>query len=114
MLTLDDESLKSLVKAGAKVNVREMPGAKPSELADLLTEVKRFNSSLVALLNKPEAEPSTMPMLPTPVVHVAAPQVSVNPSVNVQRNYTRFRVTVTKRDANAQMRIQELIIEPIE
>lgn len=85
-----------------------------NELTDILTEMKMFNGRVVQALARTESPAPVMPMQPAPIVSVQPPNVSVSPSINIQRNYTRFRVTVTKRDASAQMRIQELIIEPIE
>jgi hypothetical protein len=68
---------------------------------------------MVSILNRP-VERNVTPAQPAPNVSVAAPNVSISPEIVVQRNNTRYRVTVTQRDNSAQMRIKELIIEPIE
>ncbi len=111
MLTLDDSALEALTKKGAKIVVKNTPApapvvAPPSELAEIL-------KTMVSILNRP-VERNVTPAQPAPNVTVLPPAVSISPEIVVQRNNTRYRVTVTQRDNSAQMRIKELIIEPIE
>lgn len=113
MITLDDKALQDLMKNGAKVTPRSVPApAAPAstELTDLLREMKRFNGQVAQALSEPD-EPEPLPLPPT--VQVAAPIVSVSPNVQIERP-SKWRFTVTKRDQNAQYRIQEIIAEPIE
>lgn len=107
MIKLSDEQIKAL---GARIIPKLQTPAAPSELTDLLREMKKFSSAVVDVLNKPEpAEPPE----PAPIVNVAAPivRVDVPPSLPAPR---RYRFTVTRRDNTAQQRIQEIIIEPLE
>lgn len=90
-----------------------IPAAPSTEIPAILREMEKFNSRVLSLMDRP-VPASGMSVIPAPNVSVAAPSVSVTPTVVVERNNTRYRVTVTKRDMTAQQRIQELIIEPIE
>lgn len=115
MLMLDDSALEALAKKGAKIVVKNssVPAVPPpSELTEILR-------TMVGILNRP-VERNVTPAQPAPNVTVLPPSVSVSPNVVVERNNTRYRVTVTKwatppgSPPMTQMRIQELIIEPIE
>jgi len=108
MVSITDKDLQELVKSGAKV------AAKPSEVAAILDEMKKFNSALLGIVSRPVPLPVPASTPSTPVVHVAAPSVSVPANINLETPPRRYRVTVTKRDNTAQMRIKELIFEPIE
>jgi len=102
----------SVKRAG--VEDAPVPPVAPSpELPEVLREMKQFNSRVLSLMDRP-IPASGLSVIPAPNVTVAAPSVSVTPSIVLERNNTRYRVTVTKRDMTAQQRIQELIIEPIE
>lgn len=115
MLTLDDDALKVLVKSGAKITVKDSPAPAvetPSELTQIL-------KTMVSILNRPIVERNVTPAQPAPNVTVLPPSVTVSPNVVVERNNTRFRVVVTAwalppgSPPGSQLRIQELIIEPI-
>jgi hypothetical protein len=115
MLTLDDSALEALTKKGAKIVVKNSPAPvveTPSELTQIL-------KTMVSILNRP-VERNVTPSQPAPNVTVMPPSVSVSPNVVVERNNTRFRVAVTAwalppgSPPGSQLRIQELIIEPIE
>ena len=116
MLSLDNSALESLVKKGAKIVVKNSPAPVPAstEITDILQEMRKLSSAAVGILNRPDRAVPMPQNFPTPVVNVSPPAVSISPEIIVQRNNTRYRVTVTQRDNSAQMRIKELIIEPIE
>jgi hypothetical protein len=112
MITLSKNALEELQKSGAKVTARitTAPDPKPAELVDILREMKRFNGQVAQALSEPDAP--EVPDLP-PIVSVAAPVVTLAPNIQVERP-SKWRFTVTKRDQNAQYRIQEIIAEIIE
>ncbi len=94
------------------LEIGALPSSSP-DLTDILQEMRKLSSAAVGILNRP-VERNVTPLQPAPVVNVSPPAVSISPEIVVQRNNTRYRVTVTQRDNSAQMRIKELIIEPIE
>lgn len=86
------------------------PKESPSELVDLLREMKKVSVSVAEVLAKPEPSPS---LQLAPVVHVAPPAVNLSPQIQVQQ-HKRWRFTVTRRDNTAQQRIQEIIVDTLE
>ncbi len=88
------------------------------EITDILQEMRKLSSAAVSILNRP-VERNVTPAQPAPNVTVLPPSVTVSPNVVVERNNTRFRVVVTAwalppgSPPGSQLRIQELIIEPI-
>ena len=86
--------------------------SKPSEMAAILREMKQFNANVLEILSEPDV-PQPIPMSSPPIVHIAPPNVSVMPSITVEQPARRWRFTVTKRDATAQQRIQEIIVESL-
>lgn len=112
MITLDENTYRELDKQG-KVAVRVVKPVVPPELVDLLQQMVRLNGTLTAALSRPkEPFPVSPPQL-APIVNVSPPTVNLSPQVTVERPQ-KWRFTVTKRDATAQNRIQEIVVETIE
>lgn len=109
MLTLDDETLKG-------VKILKSAAVSPSEISEVLREMKKFNSAIVNILSKPDVPPANMsiPNAP-PNVHVQAPSVTVNPNIRVEQPPARrYRITVESRDSTAQQRAKTFLIEPLD
>lgn len=115
MITVGQDELDALVASGAKIRV-EVPQVKtpapPSELAQILRALLQSNATQAAAL-KQLTYPQPMVASAPPAVHVAAPSVSLSPSIQVERP-SRWRFIVTKRDPLAQNRIQEIVAEIIQ
>lgn len=104
------EDLLAMGREGAKVRMPPSdppavkPPAPPSELAQLVGEVKQLSGSLLALTKRPT---------PAPTVNVEAPQVSVQPEVTLQQ-CRKWRFTVESRDNTEEQRIKSIIVEAID
>lgn len=113
MIMLDENKVAALLKNGAKVTSKTLVPAQPSELTDLLREMKRFSSAVVQVLQKEETPEAPDP---APIVSVAAPNVSVS-TPPVPRRW-RFTVTQWVRPPGtpptAMMRPGEIIAEALD
>lgn len=113
-MIVTQEELDELVKGGAKLSARVpvvQKSDKPSELAEILRALLQSNATQAAAL-KQLTYPQPMVASTPPSVHVAAPSVNLSPNIQVERP-SRWRFIVTKRDPNAQNRIQEIVAEII-
>ncbi len=113
MLTLNETELRSLLQT-----VPKGTPPKPAPIVAAPSELSEILKTMVAILNRPP-ERNVTPAQPAPNVTVLPPSVTVSPNVVVERNNPRFRVVVTAwalppgSPPGSQLRIQELIIEPI-
>ncbi len=107
---IHDDELKDLIRSGAKIVARKT-AAKPSapEISDaqkIIAAIRSLDTTLAALADRP-----------VPDVTVAAPQISVEPKINVEATKPaprRWKVEVTERDKTADQRIKSLTIEAID
>ena len=90
-MKLDDDDLDELVTKGRKVNGYSKPVPTDSDELKVLTAIKK---QLDFLITKPE-NPIQFPETKAPVVNVAPPAVTVNPSQPI----TKWKFTLKKDKA---------------
>lgn len=110
-MNLDDDEILTMLKDGAKLHVvpiekpSEQPAGKPSGFAQMVSEFRTLTAALLRIASREDPE-----------VNVAAPQVSVKPTITVEspKAPRKWRFEVTERDNTAEQRIKVFTAEAIE
>lgn len=107
-IEVTEEELLDLLKDGAKMTRRAPAAADAPKESDADRIVTALRQVAIALVSREEAE-----------INVAAPQVHVRPSINVEAAAVapaprKWRVTVTERDKSEDQRIKSLTFEAID